>query len=414
MAGIFGIYAFEDIWNVSRFVYYGLLGLQHRGQEKAVISVSDGTITSLVGDGMVQESFSESSLASLKGNVGIGGVSTRDINGYVGRDIVIFVDGSLLVDENLAQRILEATQSKEELVELTKIFSKIEDAFTMLILTQDKIYAARDSLGLKPLCIGGIGFDLAVVSSESSALDVVGAEYSRDIKPGEVVVIDKYYIQSEQNNSNAKAHCGFEYVYFARPDSYINGIPIHEARYKIGELLARRNKVGADVVIAVPETSIPFAMAYSNVSGIPIDLGFVRTGRHTRTAIKPTQMERMIGVQLKLNPVSTAIRGKRVILIDDSVVRGTTTRNIVSLLRKKGAREVHVRIGSPKLISPCPFGTEVPPKDELIAVENNEEEIARIVGADTFAYLDIEDLKGCIKLPLCLGCFTGEYPEVTK
>jgi amidophosphoribosyltransferase len=284
----------------------------------------------------------------------------------------------------------------------------------MIILTKDKMIATRDKLGIKPLVIGGVGFDLAVVASETSALDVIGAELSRDIEPGEIVVIDKHYIEEIKGSDIIPpAHCIFEYVYMSRIDAKINGIHVHEIRNKIGKLLAKQNPVKADVVIGVPETAIPFAMAYSNESKIPIDVGFMRTGKATRTAIKPSQMERMIGVQLKLNPVRSAVRGKRVVLIDDSVVRGTTMRNIVNLLRKRGAKEVHVRICSPKLISPCPFGTEVPTKDELIAVDNSEEEIASIIDADTFAYINVEDLKDVLGgEDFCTGCMTSNYPEV--
>jgi amidophosphoribosyltransferase len=238
---------------------------------------------------------------------------------------------------------------------------------------------------------------------------VIGAEYSRDIKPGEVVVIDQHYIDSRENGSNPHsiAHCAFEYVYFSRPDSQVFGKSVHSIRKLIGENLEGQE---ADVVIGVPETAIPFAMAYATKHGVPVDLGFVRTGRPTRTAIKPTQLERMIGVQLKLNPVRTAVAGKRVVLIDDSVVRGTTMRNTVSLLRRRGAKEVHVRIASPKLVAPCPYGVEVPTRDELIAVDNSEEEIARIIGADSFSYLKVETLREVIGLPVCTGCMTGKYP----
>jgi amidophosphoribosyltransferase len=252
---------------------------------------------------------------------------------------------------------------------------------------------------------------MAVVSSESSALDVIGAEYSRDIKPGEVVVIDQFYIESIEHGPAPEAHCAFEFVYFSRPDSHVFGTSVHSIRKLIGETLEPHS---ADVVIGVPETAIPFAMAYANKNGIPVDLGFVRTGRPTRTAIKPTQLERMIGVQLKLNPVRNAVAGKRVVLIDDSVVRGTTMRNTVSLLRRRGAKEVHVRIASPKLVAPCPYGVEVPTKDELIAADNTEEEIARIIGADSFSYLKVDQLKALIGLPVCTGCMTGDYPTDVK
>lgn len=391
MAGVLGIYAFEEIWNVSRFLYYGLVAVQTRGEEISVLSVG--------GDTAIAHGLPDNlDISGLKGHAGIAGVFTKEEGYYFEDGISILYDGNIDV-EKLANQI------KTEKVE--DVLSEIEGAYALLVLKDNVMYATRDPYGIKPLCIGGIGFDMAVVSSESSALDVIGAEYSRDIKPGEVVVVDQFYIESIENGLKPRAHCAFEFVYFSRPDSRVFGKSVHSVRKLIGETLEPQK---ADVVIGVPETAIPFAMAYANKNRIPVDLGFVRTGRPTRTAIKPTQLERMIGVQLKLNPVRTAVAGKRVVLIDDSVVRGTTMRNTVSLLRRRGAKEVHVRIASPKLVAPCPYGVEVPTKDELIAADNTEEEIARIIGADSFSYLKVEQLKGLIGLPVCTGCMTGEYP----
>lgn len=398
MAGVLGIYAFEEIWNVSRFLFYGLVAIQNRGEEFSTISVGSDTITS---PGMPDNL----DVTPLKGHAGIAGVFTKEEGFYSHDGVSILYDGTLDV-ARLATRIENGEQVEE-------ILSTLEGAYSLLVLKDNIMYATRDRHGIKPLCIGGIGFDMAVVSSESSALDVIGAEYSRDIKPGEVVVIDQHYIDSREHGSTLPstlpptAHCAFEYVYFSRPDSQVFGKSVHSIRKLIGENLEGQE---ADVVIGVPETAIPFAMAYATKYGVPVDLGFVRTGRPTRTAIKPTQLERMIGVQLKLNPVRTAVAGKRVVLIDDSVVRGTTMRNTVSLLRRRGAKEVHVRIASPKLVAPCPYGVEVPTRDELIAVDNSEEEIARIIGADSFSYLKVETLRNVIGLPVCTGCMTGKYP----
>ncbi len=392
MSGVLGIYAFEDIWNVSRFLYYGLVALQNRGEEISTLSVGDRTL-------MTRGTADNLDVQPLKGQSGIAGVFTKEEGFYLDDGLSIVYDGHIDV-KTLAEKIKSGKEIEDTL-------SGLEGAYALLILKDNVMYASRDPRGIKPLCIGGIGFDMAVVSSESSVLDVIGAEYSRDIKPGEVVVIDQFYIESRENGTNPPAHCAFEFVYYSRPDSHVFGKSVHSVRKLIGEKLEPQD---ADVVIGVPETALPFAMSYSHKNGIPVDLGFVRTGRPTRTAIKPTQLERMIGVQLKLNPVRTAVAGKRVVLIDDSVVRGTTLRNTVSLLRKRGAKEVHVRIASPKLIAPCPYGMEVPTKDELIAVDNSEEEIARIIGADSFSYLKVGELRTLIALPVCTGCMTGEYP----
>lgn len=392
MAGVLGIYAFEEIWNVSRFLYYGLVAIQTRGEEVSTMSVGDKTA---IGKGLPDNL----DMTGLKGHCGIAGVFTKQEGFYFDDSIAIIYDGTIDVKE-LADNIKSGKKVEECLAELG-------GAYALLVLKDNVMYAARDPYGVRPLCIGGIGFDMAVISSETSTLDVIGAEYSRDIKPGEVVVVDQFYIESIENEVTPRANCAFEFVYFSRPDSHVFSKSVHTIRKLIGETLEPHE---ADVVIGVPETALPFAMAYANKNKIPVDLGFVRTGRPTRTAIKPTQLERMIGVQLKLNPVRTAVAGKRVVLIDDSVVRGTTMRNTVSLLRKRGAKEVHVRIASPKLVAPCPYGVEVPTRDELIAADNTEEEIARIIGADTFSYLKVDQLKELIGLPVCTGCMTGEYP----
>ncbi|MBU7014187.1 MAG: amidophosphoribosyltransferase [Theionarchaea archaeon] len=392
MAGILGIYAFEEIWNVSRFLYYGLVAIQTRGEEVSTLAVgNDSAVAKGTADNL--------DVSPLKGYCGVAGAFTRNEGYYFDDGITVVYDGSIDVS-----RLVTQIKSGKEVEDC---LADLDGAYALLLLKDNVMYAARDPYGIRPLCIGGIGFDMAVISSESSALDVIGAEYSRDIKPGEVVVVDQFYIDSLENKAKQKAVCAFEFVYFSRPDSQVFGKSVHTVRKLIGETLEPHD---ADAVIGVPETAIPFAMAYASKNGIPVDLGFVRTGRPTRTAIKPTQLERMIGVQLKLNPVRTAVAGKRVVLIDDSVVRGTTLRNTVSLLRRRGAKEVHVRIASPKLIAPCPYGVEVPTKDELIAVDNTEEEISRIVGADSFSYLKVEQLTSLIGMPVCTGCMTGEYP----
>jgi amidophosphoribosyltransferase len=251
-------------------------------------------------------------------------------------------------------------------------------------------------------------------------MDIIGERVpispAENIEPGEVRIFTPLSAHAERlRNCSRRAYCSFEYVYLARPDSYINEIPVYRVRRKIGEVLAEEGRVEADVVIGVPETAVPFAMAYSNSTGIPVEKGFELTGRRVRSAMKPNQIERLKGVQLKLNVISEAVRGKRVVLIDDSVVRGNTLANIVYLMKEKGAKEIHVRIGSPHIVSHCPFGVEVPPEDELIGRHLPEEKIAEVVGADSFRYLSIDGLVEATGLKfddLCLGCFNGNYPEV--
>jgi amidophosphoribosyltransferase len=413
MTGVCGIYAFDEIWDVSRFVYYQMVALQSRGQESFAISTTNfKEVKTTAKSGLVQQNMAPADIERLKGFAGAGCIATRDGNTYVADDLAIFFDGSVTITDEAVAVLREDLATMPEADAVRRFLDTLEGAYAMVILTTDKMIAARDKRGVKPLLIGGVGFDLAVIASETAALDVIGAELSRDIEPGEIVVVDRHYIEEHKDpRPITPANCIFEYVYMARIDSRINDINIHEIRKKIGQLLALQHPVDADVVIGVPETAIAFAMAYANEARIPIDIGFMRTGQHLRTAIKPTQIERMIGVQLKLNPVRSAIRGKRVVLVDDSVVRGTTMRNIVSLLRKRGAKEVHVRIGSPKLIASCPFGTEVPTQDELIAVDNDEGEIARIIDADTFGYLNLEDLKEALGGgEFCTGCMSRVYP----
>ncbi len=441
--GIFGIYAFDENWNVSRFVYYGLVALQNRGQETSGMAVFNGKkVEVLKGRGLAENFFTSSSVEALTGWVGIGHVSPLNpesddniqpvcVNGDV--KVALGYNGKVLncneltgekVSEDgdpmaIATALAENLKHSDPLEAMEALMEKMRGAYSLVALTdKGEMIVARDPKGIKPLVIGSFGFDHGTVASESAAIDVVGADLKADIMPGEIYVITPYSIERKRVCREEEKYCAFEYVYLCRPDSVINGMSIYEVRMKIGEYLAKEFPVDADVVIGVPETAIPFAMAYSNATGIPIHMGFVRSGRSVRTAIRPTQFERLVGVQLKLNPIRKAIRGKRVVLIDDSVVRGTTTRNIVNLMRNRiGAKEVHVRIGSSRLVSPCPFGVEVPEKDELIAAHLSEEEVSKVVGADTFAWLSLEGMIKAIGLPknkLCLGCFTGEYPYLEE
>ena len=437
MAGIIGIYAFDELWKISRFVYYGLLALQHRGQETCGIATLDREgLHSYTSSGVADRVFNEETLTNLPGWAGIGHVSPQlpsegELQPVVVADpvkLAFCFNGKLLNADVLAKElgIIEASEAEVFAKLLSRLLTRLDPmeaaaaamekalgAYSFVALTErGEMIAARDPSGLKPLVIGSFGFDYGVVASESSAIDVVGAEFKADVEPGEAYVFTPYSIERRRLFKPKPRYCAFEYVYFARPDSIINERSIYEVRIKIGERLAKEHPVEADVVIGVPETAIPFAMAYSNVTKVPIAMGFVRTGPHVRSAIKPTQFERLVGVQLKLNPIRSAIKGKRIVLIDDSVVRGNTTKNTVTLMRNKlGVKEVHVRIGSPRLIAQCPFGVEVPSRDELIAAHLNDEEVAAVVGADSFHWLSLEGLIeaiGVCKENLCLGCFTGE------
>lgn len=432
MAGIFGFYAFgegREQWASAKFIYYALSALQGRGQEAASIVTYDRDgegFGHLFGEGSVEEVFGKSE-KEARGFLGIGQVSTNK------QDMAIIVDEPLRLalvgdgkpilheDEqeayrNFAEELSKRLVKGKDLLEATlRLMDEVKGGYSFIALTEDqKMICGRDPLGIKPLEVGAVGFDIGAVASEGSALDVIGAEHSGYIKPGEVVVFDPLSIARRCMNNAGMAYCSFEYVYLARPDSSLNSIPVYRVRERIGKKLAEEFPAKADVVVGVPDTALPFAMAYSECSKIPTKLGFSRTGRPVRTAIKPTQFERIVGVQLKLNPIRETVDGKDIILIDDSVVRGNTLRNTVYSLKRRGAKRVHVRVGSPPLVARCPFGTEVPEEDELIGKALSNEEIAEIVGADTFAYLTVDGLIEAIGLPggrLCLGCFTGKYPE---
>ncbi|MCX8204755.1 MAG: amidophosphoribosyltransferase [Candidatus Nezhaarchaeota archaeon] len=439
MAGIVGIYAFDELWRMARFIYYALLALQHRGQEACGIATfSGGRLYLHVASGTVDRVFSEELLASLPGWAGVGCVTPQLISEGGAQPALadgpvrlgLCLNGKILNAQALAKEVglINASEAEVFAKLLSRLLAKLDPLeavkvameralgpYSFVAITErGEMIAARDPSGLKPLAIGSFGFDYGIVASESSAMDVVGAEFKADVEPGEAYVFTPYSIERRRLFKPKPRFCSFEYVYLARPDSVINERSVYEVRARIGEALAREHPVDADVVIGVPETAIPFAMAYSNATKIPIAMGFVRTGPHVRSAIKPTQFERLVGVQLKLNPVKPAIKGKRIVLIDDSVVRGNTTKNTVLLMRNRlGVKEVHVRIGSPRLIAQCPFGIEVPPRDELIAAHLSDEEVAAVVGADSFHWLSLSGLVEAIgggAESLCLGCFTGSYP----
>ena len=425
--GILGIYPFglgRENWRISRFVYYGLLALQHRGQEASSIITLGDDLHVESRRGLVEDAFNEKALLSIPGFIGVGFLSSASNDSPIMISspirLVLVGDGMPLLgkDRQSAWRAFaellsdEISRTGNSLKAAVKLVEEVNGGYSFIALTENQeMLAGRDKYGIKPLEIGSLGFDLGAIASETSALDVLGMDHVLSVGRGEVVRFDPYSIERMRVRELPNpAYCSFEYVYLARPDSILNGIPVYSVRIRMGEILAKETPTTADTVIGIPETAIPFAIGYSRASGINVDLGFVTTGRRVRTAIKPSVFERLMGVQLKLNPIKSAVNGKDIILIDDSVVRGTTLRNTVWNLKRRGARRIHVRIGSPPLKFSCPFGVEIPPPDELIARSLSEEEIAEVVGADTFSFLSVNGLSQALGLPpsnLCLRCWLG-------
>jgi len=447
MCGIFGIYSFSDK-DVARKIYYGLYALQHRGQEGAGIVVSDGSeLHSHKGLGLVPEVFNNENIKLLNGHVGIGHVRYSTTGSSVIENCQPFIVNSSLgnlaiahngdiVNSHVLKRELEkqghiftsSTDSEVVAHLLVKELLKTEDiiqsiinvskeligAYSLIILYNNTLIAVRDPNGFKPLCIGK-DEDNFYISSESCGLDVVDAELIRDVNPGEIIVINKegienYYISDDDCSKNAST-CMFEYVYFARPDSVIDGICVYKVRRNIGKILAKEEPCDADIIAPVPDSGITSAIGYSEESGIPYYEGLIKNRYVGRTFILPTQEERNLAVRLKLNPVKSVLKDKRVVLIDDSIVRGTTSRRIVDMVRKAGAKEVHLRVGSPKIISPCFYGIDMPTKEELIASSKSVDEIRDYIHANSLGYLSIKGLiKAIGRKNLCLACVSGDYP----
>lgn len=453
--GIFGIYDKKGSTNAARTVYYGLFALQHRGQEAAGIAVNDGEKTRCIKNmGLVSEVFDDTILNMLNGNMAIGHVrySTTGSNSVENAQPLSakYAKGTLTVAHN--GNIANAGKIRSELEENGAIFHStsdseiiayliararinthnVEDAlseimprligsYSLIIMTPHKIIGARDPHGIRPLCLGKIG-EQYVLSSESCALDTVGATFVRDLEPGEIVVISDKGISSKTNHCGQKpALCIFEHIYFARPDSVIDGQSVNEARVQAGRMLAQQHPVDADVVIGVPDSGLASAIGYSKESGIPYGVGLIKNRYIGRTFIQPTQAMRESSVALKLNVLKANVEGKRVIMVDDSIVRGTTIANIVRLLKNAGATEVHVMISSPEFLYPCYFGTDIPNREQLACVNNTVEELRNKIGADSLGFLskdNIEDICKQAKFKtFCKGCFTGKYPcniEYTK
>lgn len=447
--GVFGIWSNQAI-DAAKDIYYGLLALQHRGQESAGIVVCDakgplGNICTHKGMGLVSEIFDTHTLAQLKGNIGIGHVrySTTGASMTANAQPVFlnYLKGTLALAHN--GNITNADEFREELQNQGASFAGTTDSeviaykiamerlktpsieqaainvskllkggFALLILSPQKLIGVRDPLGLKPLCLGKREDGSYILASESAAIVSVGGTVVRDIEPGETISISDEGITSDYSlRGDKRAHCIFEYIYFARQDSVMDGISVYDARVRGGKSMARRFPVDADVVTGVPESGIPAAVGFAEESGIPFKLAFHKNSYVGRTFIKPTQAERVSAVRMKLSLIDSVVKGKRVVLIDDSIVRGTTITNLIATMREAGAKEVHVRISSPPFLYPCYYGTDVPDNKELIANKFSSEEICRNIGADSLEYMHIEDLKDMTgDLGLCKACFDNNYP----
>ena len=446
--GVFGIYSPES-YDIATDTYHALYALQHRGQESCGIAVNDAGVFSSYKDvGLVGEVFTREKLDRIgTGSISIGHVRYAT-TGHRSREnaqplVINHIKGSFAVCHNgnltntaalreeleLGGAIFHTTSdteviayiiTKERLAApsieeaICSAMSKIKGAYSLVMMSPKKLIAARDPFGFRPLCIGKMG-DKYVFASESCALDSIGAEFIRDVEPGELVIVDKNGLRSNRTHCGKEksALCVFEFLYFARPDSVIDGASVHVARRKAGELLAMEHPIDADVVVGVPDSGLDAARGYAAYSGIECGIGFIKNKYIARTFIQPTQKQREDAVRIKLNPISATVKGKRVVLIDDSIVRGTTARCIVKLLREAGATEVHMLSSAPAFLNPCYFGTDIDSRDNLIACNHTVEETAEIIGADSLGYLSPESVvkiaEGCSR-GFCAGCFTGKYP----
>lgn len=444
--GVFGIYSKGNL-DCARLTYYALYALQHRGQESAGIAVNnEGNLAYHKDMGLVHDVFNEETLNSLKGNIAIGhvrysttGASLREnaqpmVIKYKNGQIAIAHNGNLVNAGEIRERlqdegvIFQSTIDSEVILNLisrfrvtssnieealTRMMGEIKGSYALVLLTPKRLVGVRDPLGIRPLMIGKLD-DSYVLASETCALDAVGAEYVREVNPGEIVLIGEDGIKSIQTKTERKSKlCIFEYIYFARPDSYIEGVSVYRARIEAGRRLAIEHPVEADMVFGVPDSGLTAALGYSMESGIPYGSGLIKNRYIGRTFIQPDQGQRENGVRIKLNALKDAVSGKRVIMIDDSIVRGTTSRRIVQILRDAGAKEVHMRISSPPYRFPCYFGVDTSSKKELVAAKYSVEEIKEMVGADSLGYLSME---GLLKTPVgakcgfCTACFDGDYP----
>lgn len=440
--GVFGIHGHPEAANMA---YLGLYALQHRGQESAGIATSDNVRLHVSRSmGYVADSFDAQALGNLPGGGAIGHVrysTAGDSHLHNAQPLVIdCVHGEIAICHN--GNLVNAQELRDELVGQGSIFQTTSDtevllhlyakskaptveeavvesvshargAFSLLMLTRDLLIAVRDPHGFRPLALGRLG-DAHIVCSETCALDLIGATYVRDVDPGEVLIIGPSGLRSLRPFGAARlAHCIFEHVYFARPDSYVFGESVNEIRTNLGRRLAREAPVEADVVVPIPDSGVCAATGFAEVAGLPMHMGLIRNHYVGRTFIQPQQSIRHFNVKVKLNPVRSILEGKRVVLVDDSIVRGTTSRKIVRMVRAAGAREVHMRISCPPTISPCFYGVDTPRRSELIAATHTLEEIRKYIQADTLAYLSLDGMLGAVgpkRQSYCTSCYTGEYP----
>ena len=446
--GVFGV-RLPERGDVASLAYYALYSLQHRGQESAGIAVNDdGVIRAYRDVGLVGDVFHPERLASLgRGSIAVGhvryGTTGSDnqrnvqpilVNHYKGR-MALAHNGNLTNSHALRRElesqgsIFQTTTDSEVIAYLivqerlrhpsieaavSAAMERLEGAYSLVISSPSKLIAVRDPHGFRPLCMGELRDGSVVFASESCALDAIGARFLRDLRPGEIVVADGKGLRSIETHCGKvpKSLCVFEFIYFARPDSVIDGSSVHMARQRAGAFLALEHPVQADVVIGVPDSGLDAALGYARQSGIPYGMGFIKNKYIGRTFISPTQALRESEVSIKLNPIRSVVAGKRVVLIDDSIVRGTTCRRTIDLLRKAGAREIHMRVSAPPFVSECYYGTDIDDKDKLIATHHSVEEIAKIVGVDSLGYLSLENV---VKLAdstsgFCTACFGGGYP----
>lgn len=448
--GVVGIFAPGE--DVARLTYYSLYALQHRGQESAGIAMADGQTVLVYKElGLVAQAFDETVLKSLQGHIAVGHVrySTTGASSWENAQptykssengqIALAHNGNLVNPVELKQSLEDAggdptphgarlmSSSDTDLVAahiarastgdmrqaILDVMPKLRGAYSFTILTENRLFGARDPQGFRPLCIGRLENGGWVLASETCALDLIGARFIRDVEPGELVSIDADGLVSDRFAEVAHAACVFEHVYFARPDSTLMGQNVYATRYRMGQRLAQESDVQAELVMPVPDSGVPAAQGYAQASGIPYGEGFVKNRYVGRTFIQPTQSMRQQGIRMKLNPLREVIEGKRVVVVDDSIVRGNTTRQIVAMLRDAGAREVHMRISSPPIKWPCFYGIDMPNQDDLIAANMEVEQIRSHIAADSLAYLSIDGMVGSTQIPgedLCTACFSSRYP----
>lgn len=445
--GVFGVYSTKTE-DVASLAYYGLYALQHRGQESCGIVVNDdGVFAVHKGIGLVNEVFTREEMKKFpQGEMAVGHVRYGTTGGVTMSNCqpiqINHLKGKMAVAHNgnlsnalplrtsleLSGAIFHSTSDTETIAyvitrerlgapsiqeAVSRAMDKLEGAYSVVLMSSTKLVAFRDPNGFRPLCYGRMEDGTYVVASESCALSAVGAKFERDVLPGEIITIDKTGLTSDTRHCGTapKRMCIFEYIYFARPDSVMEGTSVHAARMKAGELLAKAHPVDADIVIGVPDSGLDAALGYSRASGIPYGIGLIKNKYIGRTFISPGQDKRVDQVKIKLSPVEETVRGKRVVMIDDSIVRGTTSERIVTLLRNAGAREIHMRISAPPFLHPCYYGTDIDSRDHLIACHHSVEQIAKIIGADSLGYLPLEDLKElCGNSDYCSACFSGQYP----